>query len=74
MSEAEKTVVRQAEGETPEQGEATGKAGWLSWSVGWVLMPATVLGLIFGGGALVGAHFHDSWLARLVVWTVELFS
>lgn len=47
--------------------------GWLSWAVGWVLVPATILGLIWVGGVLVGVHLHDSWLSRLVVWVVGLF-
>ncbi len=45
----------------------------LSWIVGWVLVPGTVIGVIFGGGAMVGAHFHESWFTRMIVWTVELF-
>lgn len=46
----------------------------LSWVVGWVLMPATVLGLIFGSGVVLGAHLHDSWFVRAVVWVVGLFA
>ncbi len=45
----------------------------LSWVGGWVLVPGTVIGVIFGGGALVGAHFHDSWFTRAIGWVVELF-
>jgi len=54
-------------------GEPAGKKRWLSWAVGWVLLPGTIIGVLFGGGVLVGVHFHDSWLARLIVWFVELF-
>lgn len=54
---------------------AEGQASWsrVKWLVGWVLVPGTILGVIFGGGALVGAHLHDSWLARAIVWIVALF-
>ncbi|MBL4684887.1 MAG: hypothetical protein JKY37_09885 [Nannocystaceae bacterium] len=45
----------------------------LAWLVGWVLVPSTLIGLVFGGGALVGAHFHTSWFTRLIVWVVALF-
>jgi hypothetical protein len=41
--------------------------------VGWVLVPVVIVGILFGGGALVGAHFSDSWFARVIVWIVELF-
>lgn len=58
------------------EGEAEGKRprSRLSWIVGWVLVPGTVVGLIFGAGLMVGVHLHDSWFSRLVVWCVELFS
>jgi hypothetical protein len=46
----------------------------LSWVAGWVLAPGVIIGVLFGGGALVGAHFSESWLARLIVWVVELFA
>jgi hypothetical protein len=55
-----------AEGETPRSR--------LSWVVGWVLVPTTIVGVLFGGGVLVGAHFPDAWLSRLIVWCVELFA
>jgi hypothetical protein len=55
------------------QAEGEGREGWLSWVVGWVLVPATVIGLIFGGGVALGAHNHDGWFARTVVWVVDLF-
>ncbi len=58
---------------TETEGEPAGKTRWLSWAVGWVLLPGTIIGVLFGGGVLVGVHFHDSWLARLIVWFVELF-
>lgn len=62
-------LVKTGEG-SPDESK---KEGWLSWIVGWVLMPSTVLGVIFGGGVLVGAHLHDSWYARTVEWVVNLF-
>lgn len=55
------------------EGEAKPR-GLVSWLLGWVLVPGLILGSIFGSGVLVGVHLHDSWLARLVVWIVELFA
>lgn len=49
------------------------RKGWLSWAVGWLLVPATAIGLLWGAGVLVGVHLSDSWYARMVVWIVELF-
>ncbi|MCA9650536.1 MAG: hypothetical protein H6712_16605 [Myxococcales bacterium] len=71
MSNPEKQALQKqpegaAEGEKAER-------GWLSWAVGWVLVPGTLIGLIFGAGLMVGVHLHDSWFSRLVVWFVELF-
>lgn len=60
-----------AEAAAPEGEEP--RRGWLSWVVGWLLVPGTVVGLIFGAGVLVGAHFSDGWFARAVVWLVDLF-
>lgn len=75
MSESKKAMTKGAPepaAKAPAEGEAP--RGWLSWALGWVLVPGIILGLIFGGGVLVGAHHPDSWLSRLVVWVVELFS
>lgn len=55
------------------EGEAEGRRGWLSWVVGWILVPSVVIGVIFGGGVLLGVHNHDGWFTRAVVWCVELF-
>ncbi len=44
------------------------KKGLLSWMLGWVALPGVVLGGIFGGGVLVGANFHESWITRMFVW------
>lgn len=57
---------------TPEGAEST-RRGWLSWVVGWLLVPGTVVGLIFGAGVLLGAHQHDGWYARAVVWLADVF-
>lgn len=59
------------QGDAPEQREDESRAAWM---MGWVIGPGVVLGSIFGGGVLVGAHFHDSWISRLVMWTASLFS
>jgi hypothetical protein len=60
------------EAATPE-GEPAARRGWLSWLVGWLLVPGTVVGLIFGAGVLLGAHRHDGWYARVVVWVADIF-
>lgn len=46
----------------------------LRWVVGWVLVPGAIIGVLFGSGVLLGAHFHDSWVTRAIVWIVELFT
>ena len=58
-----------AEGE----GEGGRREGWLSWVVGWVLVPGTVIGVIFGGGVALGAHRPEGWFARSVMWIAGLF-
>jgi hypothetical protein len=62
-----------AEAAAPEGGEPSSRRGWLSWVVGWLLVPGTVVGLIFGAGVLLGAHRHDGWYARTVVWLADVF-
>lgn len=49
------------------------KEGWLGWTLGWIVAPLSVLGAIFGGGVLLGAHDPDGWFARTVMWIVGLF-
>ena len=72
-SKPDKALVKNAKGEVaPDQAEAA-PTSRLSWIVGWVLVPATLLGLIFGGGVAVGVHLHDSWFTSMIVWIVELF-
>ncbi len=69
----EQNALSKTKDEAPAEGEEVKARGWLSWAVGWVLLPGSVIGVIFGSGALLGAHFHDSWFARAVVWIVDLF-
>lgn len=66
-----KAVPSKPDAKAPAEGAPRGR---LSWVVGWVLVPAVIVGVLFGGGAMVGAHFSESWLARLIVWCVELFT
>ena len=40
----------------------------LRWVLGWIVGPGLVVGLLFGSGVLVGAHFHESWVTRFFVW------
>jgi hypothetical protein len=67
-----KAAPAKADAKAPAEPDA--KRSRLSWVAGWVLVPGAILGVLFGGGALVGAHFSESWLARLIVWVVELFA
>lgn len=55
------------------EGEEGKSPGPIRWVLGWIVLPGTVVGAIFGAGALVGAHFHDSWFTRAIVWVGELF-
>jgi hypothetical protein len=55
-------------------GEPEAPRSRLSWVVGWVMVPGAIIGVLFGGGVLVGAHFHDSWIVRAIVWIVGLFT
>ena len=50
------------------------KEGWLGWTLGWIVAPLSVLGAIFGGGVLLGAHYPDGWFARAVMWVAGLFA
>jgi len=58
----------------PATEEPAKKEGWLGWTLGWIVAPLTVLGAIFGGGVLLGAHFPDGWFSRAIVWLVGLFA
>ncbi len=49
------------------------KHGPLRWALGWIVLPGAVVAAIVGAGVLVGAHFHDSWFTRAIVWVVDLF-
>lgn len=53
-----------------EPAEPVGK---LAWILGWVVAPLSVLGAIYGGGVLLGAHRPDGWFARSVMWVAGLF-
>ncbi len=55
------------------EGEAPQKESRLGWILGWVVLPGLVVGGIFGGGVVLGAHDHDGWFAGAVMWVVGLF-
>lgn len=73
MADDDALVKKEDASPEPADGEGGRREGWLSWVVGWVLVPGTVIGVIFGGGAALGAHRPDGWFARTIVWVVELF-
>jgi hypothetical protein len=60
------TAIAVPEGEAPREGR-------IAWVLGWIVLPATVIGGIFGGGVILGANDHDGWFARSVMWVVGLF-
>jgi hypothetical protein len=73
VSDKDQAIAPKGE-KTPAKSEPEGQGhSRLSWFVGWILVPATVIGVIFGAGVVLGAHRHDGWFARTVVWLVELF-
>lgn len=45
----------------------------LSWILGWIVAPASVVAAIFGGGVILGAHNPDGWFARSVMWVAGIF-
>ena len=45
----------------------------LSWILGWIVAPASVVAAIFGGGVVLGAHNPDGWFARSVMWVAGIF-
>ncbi len=69
---ADVAVASQTGGKPEEEGEVENESR-LAWFMGWVIGPGLVLGTIFGGGVLVGAHFHDGWIARAIVWIFSWF-
>lgn len=70
-----KALVKEdkAVAQSDDDGGQTQPRSRLSWLVGWVLVPGAIIGVLFGGGVAVGAHFHESWFTRMIVWVIELF-
>lgn len=69
LARAEKVDVAKG----AEQADESKSSSRLGWLVGWVLLPGTVLFAIFAAGALLGAHYSESWFTRLILWFVGLF-
>jgi hypothetical protein len=65
MSEGEQALAKSEEAPTE------GRKG--SWLLGWVIGPGVVVLGILTAGAYVGANHPESWVTRLVNWTVGLF-
>jgi hypothetical protein len=63
-----------AKPDTKAPADAEAPRSRVGWLIGWVLVPGLIIGVLVGGGMLVGAHFSESWLARMIVWVVELFA
>ena len=60
-----------ARSEAPAEAEAPQSR--LAWFIGWVAVPGLVFGGIFVGGALLGAHYPDGWIAWGVRGVASLF-
>lgn len=56
-----------------DDAEEAGPRNWKKWTLGWVVLPGSVIGAIWFGGVLIGAHFHDSWFTESIVWVADLF-
>lgn len=72
MSEAKKKPDAVVKVES-EDAEDAGPRNWKRWALGWVVLPGSVVGVIWFGGVLIGAHFHDSWFTESIVWVADLF-
>ena len=53
------------------QGEP--KPSRAAWIAGWVIGPGLIVLGILTAGLYVGANHPESWVTRLVNWTVALF-
>ena len=49
MSEQPSKAVSKSDAKAPAEGEggAEGKHRWLSWAVGWVLVPGVIIGVLY---------------------------
>ncbi len=63
----DKAAVAKVAHEQPAKRE-----GRLAWAFGWIVLPSSIVGVLFLGGMLIGAHFHDSWFTRALVWIWDL--
>jgi hypothetical protein len=55
------------------EGDDARPRSWKRWVLGWIVLPGSFVGGVVLAGALVGAHYSESWFARLVSWVVGLF-
>ena len=51
-----------------DDGEAPKKEGKLRWVIGWVVVPGSLLMMLFLAGVHVGANYPEMWLSRLIGW------
>jgi hypothetical protein len=52
----------------PGEGEPAAPEGTVRWVLGWLVVPALVIGTIFGAGMHVGARHPEMWLSRFFLW------
>lgn len=46
------------------------KRSKLGWVLGWVVIPGSLIALLFLGGVHVGARHPGMWLSRLTLWAL----
>ena len=67
MAESESKSLEQTDSEQ----DGGGRSGVLGWLVGWLLVPALVVGALFAAGVHVGAQHPDMLLTRGVLWVTK---
>jgi hypothetical protein len=55
----------------PKDLPAERKPSKLRWLLGWVLIPGSIIALLFLAGVHVGARHPGMWLSRLTLWALD---
>ena len=50
------------------KGDSPGGEGKLRWILGWIVVPGSLIALLFLAGVHVGARHPDMWMSRLMLW------
>ncbi len=65
-------AVAKSSGNAVEAAPPAAPTSRLGWILGWIVAPAALIGAIYGGGVILGAHHPDGWFARSVMWVAGL--